>query len=174
MSLNSLVHKDIAEQRLKSFWHVQSRRMRATMSLTAALLLTCLAACSTNGDHPTVLAPASPSSAVTSDDPSPSSEIDAPVLPPEAEVQTAAGAVAFVRHYFAVVDYAYATGDTARFAKVSDPEFAMSRTPGVPQALTEGSSMCRESFAAAVEHCSWWAMWKRRRGGVRWGSGRRT
>jgi hypothetical protein len=30
--------------------------------------------------------------------------------------------MAFVRHYFAVVDHAYATGDTAPLAAVSDPE----------------------------------------------------
>ena len=30
--------------------------------------------------------------------------------------------MAFVRHYFAVVDYAYATGDTAPLAAVSDPD----------------------------------------------------
>ena len=30
--------------------------------------------------------------------------------------------MAFVRHYFAVVDYAYATGDTAPLAAASDPE----------------------------------------------------
>ena len=45
----------------------------------------------------------------------------APVLPAEAREQTAAGAIAFVRHYFAVVDYAYATGDTAPLATISDP-----------------------------------------------------
>ena len=32
--------------------------------------------------------------------------------------------MAFVRHYFAVVDYAYATGDTAPLAAISDPECA--------------------------------------------------
>jgi hypothetical protein len=32
--------------------------------------------------------------------------------------------MAFVRHYFAVVDYAYATGDTAPLAAVSAPDCA--------------------------------------------------
>ena len=32
--------------------------------------------------------------------------------------------MAFVRHYVTVVDYAYATGDTAPLAAVSDPECA--------------------------------------------------
>ena len=97
--------------------------MRATMSLTAALLLfACLAACSANNAQPTVLAPSTPSPADTSADPSASTEVDPPVMPPEADAQTAAGAMAFVRHYFAVVDYAYATGDTTPLAAVSDPE----------------------------------------------------
>jgi hypothetical protein len=99
--------------------------MRATMSLIAALLLSlCLAACSADNAQPTVLAPSSPSPTVTSADTPAIREIDAPVLPPEAEAQTADGAMAFVRHYFAVVDYAYATGDTVPLAAVSDPECA--------------------------------------------------
>ena len=99
--------------------------MRATTSLTAALLLyACLVACSGDDAQPTVLAPSSPSPTVTSADTPAIREIDAPVLPPEAEAQTAAGAMAFARHYFAVMDYAYATGDTAPLAKVSDPECA--------------------------------------------------
>ena len=97
--------------------------MRAIMSLTAALTLSaCLAACSTDDDQPTILAPPSPSPAVSSADSSASTEVNPPVMPPEAEAQTADGAMAFVRHYFAVVDYAYSTGDTAPLAKVSDPE----------------------------------------------------
>jgi hypothetical protein len=104
------------------FWRVQCRHMRATTSLTAALLLSAsLSACSAADDGPTILAPASPAPVGTSAEPSASSDIDVPVLPPEAEVQTAAGAMAFVRHYFAVVDYAYAAVDTAPLAAVSDP-----------------------------------------------------
>jgi hypothetical protein len=44
------------------------------------------------------------------------------VIPAEAKAQTAVGAMAFVRHYFAVVDYAYTTGETAPLAAISDPE----------------------------------------------------
>jgi hypothetical protein len=96
--------------------------MRATTGLTAALLLSAsLSACSTRDDGPTILALASPAPVSTSAEPSASSDIDVPVLPPEAAAQTAAGAIAFVRHYFAVVDYAYATSDTAPLAAVSDP-----------------------------------------------------
>ena len=84
--------------------------MRATMTLTAALLLfPCLAACSADNARPTVLAPSSLRPADTSADPPAGEEISAPVIPPEAQVQSAEGAIAFVRHYFAVVDYAYAT-----------------------------------------------------------------
>jgi hypothetical protein len=44
------------------------------------------------------------------------------VVPAEAKAQTAAGAMAFARHYFAVVDYAYATGDTAPLAAISETD----------------------------------------------------
>ena len=45
-----------------------------------------------------------------------------PAMPPEAQTQTADGAMAFARYYFAVVDYAYASGDTAPLAAISDPD----------------------------------------------------
>ena len=72
--------------------------------------------------QPTTLAAPSPGAAVTSPSAGPeTAAATAPVLPAEAREQTAAGAIAFARHYFAVVDYAYATGDTAPLAAVSDP-----------------------------------------------------
>jgi len=88
-----------------------------------------LSACTPDASTPTTLAPLSPTPT-----PSPATTLPepltapapiahaAPVLSTEAKEQTAAGAKAFVRHYFAVVDYAYATGDTDPLMVVSDPE----------------------------------------------------
>ena len=92
------------------------------MTLMGALL----SACASDVEQPTTLEP--PSAAVStpavatppSGEPAPDPPA-APVLPAEGREQTAAGAIAFVRHYFAVVDYAYATGDTAPLAAASDP-----------------------------------------------------
>ena len=103
------------------------RFLRQSFTPFAAIALLCgpLSACASNVQQPTTLparseAPSS-SAAVTSPSPEPEAAATAPVLPAEAREQTAAGAIAFVRHYFAVVDYAYATGDTAPLAAVSDP-----------------------------------------------------
>ena len=107
-------------------------RMRALRCIAASFLATgCLAACSTEKQQPSVLAPVSPTPTVEATqspqstapaDPSPTPAIAAPVLPPESKAHTAAGAMAFVRHYFAVVDYAYASGDTVPLQAISDPE----------------------------------------------------
>ena len=102
------------------------RFLRQSIAPFAALVLLCgfLSACAADAPQPTILAAPSggpsPSAAVTS--PSPGQAVAAPDLPAEAREQTAAGAIAFVRHYFAVVDYAYATGDTAPLANISDPD----------------------------------------------------
>ena len=112
--------------------HVWSPTMRFPRQSTApfaAIALLCgpLSACASNvQQHTTLAAPSgapSPSAAVTSPSPWPeTAATTGPVLPAEAREQTAAGAIAFVRHYFAVVDYAYANGDTAPLANISDPE----------------------------------------------------
>ncbi len=46
----------------------------------------------------------------------------APVLPAAATVPDAAGAGAFVQHWYALVNHAYATGDSSPLAAVSHPE----------------------------------------------------
>lgn len=71
-----------------------------------------LSAC---GKEPPAAAPgASPTPAVT---PS-STPTAAPVLPEEAKANTKAGAIAFVRHYVELINYAQATGDTKALAQV--------------------------------------------------------
>lgn len=74
-----------------------------------------LAGC-TGGDEPAPSAtasPQSPSSAPTSSaSPSPVETVALPVMPEEAMVESDAGASAFVRHWFALVNYGYRTGDT--------------------------------------------------------------
>ena len=103
------------------------RFLRQSIAPFAAVVLLCgfLSACAADAPQPTILAAPSggpsPSAVVTSPSPGPEAAA-APVLPAEAREQTAAGAIAFVRHYFAVVDYAYATGDTAPLAAISDAE----------------------------------------------------
>ena len=101
---------------------------RQSIAAFAAMTLigTLLSACTSDVEQPTTLEP--PPAAVStpavatppSGEPEPSPSA-APILPAEGREQTAAGAIAFVRHYFAVVDYAYATGDTAPLAVASDP-----------------------------------------------------
>jgi len=108
--------------------------MRVPGVIAAALvMLACLSGCPAEVQQPSVLGPASPSPAVettSSPEPTPPTEpstsaaVAAPVLPPEAKAQTAAGAIAFVRYHFATIDYAYATGDTAPLAAASHPECA--------------------------------------------------
>ena len=55
--------------------------------------------------------------------------------------------MAFVRHYFAVVDYAYATGDTAPLAAISDTECRPCSQIGkqVNEAARNGQSYLREA-----------------------------
>ena len=95
------------------------------MTLMGALL----SACASDVEQPTTLEPSSAAVSTPAVATPPSGEPApdppaAPVLPAEGREQTAAGAIAFVRHYFAVVDYAYATGDTAPLAAASDPKCA--------------------------------------------------
>ena len=126
-------------------WSPTMRFPRQSIAPFAAIALLCgpLSACASDVQQPTTLpAPSealSPSAAVTSPSAGPDTEAaTAPVLPAEAREQTAAGAIAFVRHYFAVLDYAYATGDTAPLANISDPEC---------QACTGVSKMINQTMA---------------------------
>lgn len=83
----------------------------------------------------TSLAPtgsASPSVAVTptptpsaaykpADASGPAQNVPVPVLPEVAKTETKEGAEAFTKHWFAVLSYAYETGDTGALSKLSKP-----------------------------------------------------
>ena len=63
-----------------------------------------------------------PSSSEPRVESSPSPEaLTPPVLPAAATTPDAAGAEAFVRHFWDTVNYAYATGDTAAILAISEP-----------------------------------------------------
>lgn len=92
--------------------------------MAAAAVL--LAACG-GGDEPgpdvltsssSPSSPSSPSSSSSSAVPAP--EVTVPPLPPEATTQDAAGAEAFVRHWFDLLNYGYMTGDSGPLSHQSD------------------------------------------------------
>ena len=96
-------------------------------ALGAAAVAACLlgvGGCS-NGEADAAPSPTS-SSSTPSETPSasPSPTAVAPTMPPEAAERTAAGAEAFVRHWFEVLEYAYASGDTRHLVTISSPECA--------------------------------------------------
>lgn len=69
------------------------------------------------GGEPSAPVPSSGPSATASPTPS-STPTGAPVLPEAATQNTKAGAIAFVKHYIELINYAQATGDTAALAAV--------------------------------------------------------
>lgn len=97
--------------------------------VTAALLSGALALTACEAEPAAPAEPAEPpSSAPTSSEPTstaPTTEPTGPVeptLPPEAEANTKAGAEAFAKFYWEVVNYAQSSGDTAALAKIQDRE----------------------------------------------------
>ena len=91
-------------------------------ALGAAAVAACLVGvggCS-SGEADSAPSPTS-SSSTPSETPSasPSPTAVAPTMPPEAAERTAAGAEAFVRHWFEVLEYAYATGDASELRQYS-------------------------------------------------------
>ncbi|HEX2893408.1 MAG TPA: DUF6318 family protein [Marmoricola sp.] len=77
------------------------------------VLLVALAGC---GGDPKSEPPPSPSPSTTPVSTTPS----APAMPDAAKENTKAGAIAFVRHYVELINYAQATGDTSALAAVED------------------------------------------------------
>lgn len=55
---------------------------------------------------------------------SPTETVALPVLPDEAKAETDLGAVAFVKHWFALLNYGYRTGQTAPLDALTEPECA--------------------------------------------------
>ena len=137
------------------------RFSRQFIALLAPIALVCapLSACTSDAGEPTLLTPLSapPTDSFSASpvpdaapEPTPSAQ-SAPVLSEEAKQHTAAGAMAFVGHYFAVVDYAYATGDTAPLAAISHPDCLS--CAGIKQIIDEAVSTSA-SFERGPIHVS--------------------
>lgn len=101
-------------------------RRGTSLALALGLLI---AGCS--GEEPNDAAPRAPSTGTAAPSSSPTPTTSAPVssaatstpappeMPPEARELTAAGAEAFVRYWFHLVNYGYASGDTSLLRSVS-------------------------------------------------------
>lgn len=81
---------------------------------TAALVLSGLAGCSGDDPQPKM---ASPDSSSAAGSPTPTGPAE-PTLPAEAKEPTKAGAEAFVRHYWAIANFAQSTGDVETFSEL--------------------------------------------------------
>src|SRR5689334_1786838 len=96
----------------------------------ALLTLTTLTACTGNtgtADPP----PATPTTTTTTTPtPTPTQPV-APVMPQAAKAHTKAGAKAFVRYFWQVVNYAQATGDTAAVADLADSKSCSQCNAGI-------------------------------------------
>jgi len=95
----------------------------------AVLGVLALAACTSGEADGGVTAPPSPPATSETLTAEPTSEptetgeaVAPPEMPAEAREQTAEGAAVFAEHYFGVVEYAYASGDTAAIEALSEPE----------------------------------------------------
>lgn len=91
--------------------------MKRILAATAALLA--LSACGSQ-DPPTAADPTTSSPPpATSSKPAPTGPV-APTMPAAARQRTKAGAIAFAKYYWRVVDYAQATGDTRALRTLTD------------------------------------------------------
>jgi hypothetical protein len=113
--------------------------MRHTTTVLIALAVS-LSACSGTDDEAPPPEP-SPSTAATTTASAPTP----PAMPRAAEAHTRAGAKAFVEYFWKVVDYAQATGDTARIAALTDGS-------GCPQCRAGIRSIKRVYDAGGVIH----------------------
>ncbi len=100
-------------------------RARST-AVAAALLVAGLVAGCSDEDPPRPIestksssGPSSPSSAATTE-PTPTGPVE-PTLPAEAREETEAGAEAFVRFYYAMINYATATGEVTNLERLHEP-----------------------------------------------------
>ena len=98
--------------------------------VTAVLVLAVVAGCSAEPEplspEPSSASPSAPGPSSSSSE-APAAEtsptmvaLTAPVLPAAATTADAAGAEAFVRHFWDTVNYAYASGDTAAILAISE------------------------------------------------------
>jgi hypothetical protein len=84
-------------------------------SIIGFALLLVVAGCGSDPKADPSLSPSSPLTSPVSTTPSP------PAMPEAAKANTKAGAIAFVRHYVDLVNYAQATGDVSPLQRVEDP-----------------------------------------------------
>lgn len=87
--------------------------------LAALLLVPALVSCS--DDEPSADPPSPPSSSVSTSVSETQTGPVEPVMPDAAKKPTKAGAIAFLEHYWAMVDYAEATGRTSGLAVLALP-----------------------------------------------------
>ncbi|MCW2833190.1 MAG: hypothetical protein JWN68_1143 [Nocardioides sp.] len=99
--------------------HTFARRF-AIAALSLPLLL---AGCADDEPVPKVQEPTAAPTPVASTSASPAAPVE-PTLPPEAEGKGIEAAEAFVRHYYAMVDHARRTGDTAALREAALPTCA--------------------------------------------------
>jgi hypothetical protein len=129
-------------RRLATVWRVRSRPVLAAVVLSVALT-----GCSAEEGPPPSPSSPSASSASAPETPVPTSSSAAPAapeLPAAATTFDAAGAEAFVRHFWDVVNHAYATGDT-------DPVLAISDTGcGACQSLVENARAVTDAGGSFV------------------------
>lgn len=98
--------------------------MRLTQRLWAAgmvCLALVLAGC-TGGDPPSTSASSTSASTTPTDSAKPTETVTAPAAPPEAAVKDPEGAQAYVRYWFGLVNYGFATGDTQPLLRASPSE----------------------------------------------------
>ena len=122
--------------------------------LSAAALLVVLAGC--GGDPKADPSPTpTPSAPVTSPV---STTPSAPVMPEEANADTKAGAIAFVKYYIELINHAQATGDVVALEAVEDPacKSCQSARSGVASHYQAGGSVdggeWRVHSASAVQN----------------------
>lgn len=113
------------------------RPVRGAVGLLAGLVLVaCSSGAADEPERTTSTSAATSEAAATPTESTPAP----PQMPPEAREATPEGAAAFVRHFFQLVNYAYATGDTEplRRASHSDCETCASVVDQVEQRYSTG------------------------------------
>jgi hypothetical protein len=122
--------------------------MRRSVIGFALVLL--LAGC---GGDPTAEPSPTPSTPVTSPV---STTPTPPAMPDAAKANTKAGAIAFVRHYIELINYAQATGDVSALEKVEDPgcESCTSVRQGVHDIYSSGGHIDGGAWSAEVRSSS--------------------
>ncbi len=93
----------------------------ATAAAVLALVVT-LGACTGDPEPTPTSASPAPTSTTSTAPTSTAPDLPVPELPPDAQAQTDVGAVAFVKHWYAVVNYGFRTGETSPLDSISAPD----------------------------------------------------